>query len=146
MLFRSLVLGTGGAAQAVAYVLRQCQIPHCFVSRSLPPEMPTPDGVLRFSLYAPPHIAYAHLRATMMPPEGLLIINTTPLGMYPHDNTLPPLPYEAINGNYLCYDLVYNPAPSLFLQKAARQGAVCQDGLAMLYRQADEAEKIWFNE
>jgi len=139
----ALVLGTGGAARAVAYVLRQYNIAHCFVSRSLPPDMPPASHVLRFSLDAPPCLTYAHLRADMLPPQGLILINTTPLGMYPHTHTLPPLPYEAINGNYLCYDLVYNPSPSLFLQTAALQGAVCQDGLAMLYRQADEAERIW---
>lgn len=120
------VLGTGGAAKAVCYVLRQVGLPYRLVSRC-----PT-DG----------QIGYDDWNSHAMPSGGI-IINTTPLGMYPHHDTCPPIPYQVLTPQYLCYDLVYNPSPTLFLKKAAAQGAVCQDGLAMLYRQADCADAIW---
>jgi shikimate dehydrogenase len=72
-----------------------------------------------------------------------LIINTTPLGMYPDVNSFPPLPYEAISEEHLLYDLVYNPEKSLFLKKGEENGASVMNGLDMLKLQAEAAWRIW---
>jgi shikimate dehydrogenase len=72
-----------------------------------------------------------------------LIINTTPLGMYPNIDTFPRLPYELIGPDHLLYDLVYNPHLTQFLQKGLKNGAQCKNGLEMLHIQADKAWEIW---
>ena len=74
-----------------------------------------------------------------------LIINTTPLGMQPHTDYYPSIPYLAITSRHYLYDLIYNPAKTLFLQKGEQQGAVIQNGAEMLKIQADESWKIWNN-
>jgi shikimate dehydrogenase len=123
---RALVLGTGGAAKAVCYVLKQRSIPYLQVSRTNKPGMISYEEVT-------PEVLSKHR----------LVINTTPLGMYPEVNECPRLPYEAITADHYLYDLVYNPEKTLFLQKGEQQGAVIENGHDMLIIQANESRKIW---
>ncbi|HMR91149.1 MAG TPA: shikimate dehydrogenase [Chitinophagaceae bacterium] len=123
---KALILGTGGAAKAVQWVLAQIGIPYQNVSRK------AGAGNLSYSMLTPEDIA-AHP----------LIINTTPLGMYPAADTAPLIPYEGITPGHYLYDLVYNPATTLFLQKGQERGATIQNGAAMLVIQAEESWKIW---
>lgn len=122
----SLILGTGGAAKAVAYVLQKLGFPYRFVSRR--------KGEGRFT--------YQDLEN-----KGLdqyhLIINTTPLGTYPNIDHYPALPYEQLGQQHFLFDLVYNPAETLFLKKGKEQGASTINGLDMLIGQAEEAWAIW---
>lgn len=114
----AVILGTGGASQAVQYVLNQLNIP--------------------FQL-----ITHKQLDTNTITQLAPIIINTTPLGMHPHTNIIPNIDYSQITPNHLIYDLVYNPTETRFLQLAKQQGATTQNGLAMLYAQADAALKIW---
>jgi shikimate dehydrogenase len=114
----AVILGTGGASQAVQYVLHQLNIPFRLITHN---ELDTNT-------------------ITQLAP---IIINTTPLGMHPNTNTIPNIDYSQITPNHLIYDLVYNPTETRFLQLAKQQGATTQNGLAMLHRQADAALKIW---
>ncbi len=122
---KALILGTGGASKAVAYVLDKNDIEYKYVSRTK----------------AEGQYTYEELTEEIMQ-EYCLIINTTPLGMYPVDSC-PAIPYEHINGVHLLYDLVYNPAKTLFLEKGEKQGAAIKNGLDMLYGQAKAAWEIW---
>ena len=124
---KALVLGSGGAAEAVVYVLKKLGISFSKVSRS--PQQPS---VLK----------YAELNEKMLK-KYTIIINTTPLGMHPHVNTCPELPYNAITENHLLYDLVYNPVQTLFLSKGAEKGAMIKNGEKMLMLQAEESWNIW---
>lgn len=125
----ALILGTGGAAKAVAHVLRQNGIPFRFVSRN--PGQTAESGT----------IGYAE--AAKLAAHSLLIVNCTPVGMHPSTHATPwPFP-ETITSAHLCFDLIYNPAETLFLQQARHQGAVIQNGLAMLYRQAELSWQFW---
>lgn len=123
---KALVLGTGGAAKAVHYVLRQKGIQYTEVSRTARGEI----------------ISYDLINEEIMATHNL-IINTTPLGMYPEVETLPPLPYHLIGPDHYLYDLVYNPNPTLFLQKGIERGADIENGSEMLRIQAEESWKIW---
>jgi shikimate dehydrogenase len=114
----AVILGTGGASQAVQYVLHQLNIPFRLITHN---ELDTNT-------------------ITQLAP---IIINTTPLGMHPNTNTKPNIDYSQITPNHLIYDLVYNPTETQFLKLAKQQGATTQNGLAMLHRQADAALKIW---
>ena len=114
----AVILGTGGASQAVQYVLHQLNIP--------------------FRL-----ITHKELDANTITQLAPIIINTTPLGMHPNTDTAPNIDYSQITPNHLIYDLVYNPTETKFLKLAKQQGATTQNGLAMLHRQADAALKIW---
>lgn len=122
---KALILGTGGASKAVAYVLKKNGIEYRFVSRT------AKEG--RFT--------YDDLTEEIMA-EFLLIVNCTPLGMYPPD-AFPSIPYEAIGERHLLYDLIYNPEKTLFLQKGEAQGATIKNGMEMLHGQAVAAWKIW---
>ncbi len=122
----ALILGTGGAAKAVEFVLKKNRVRFKKVSRQLSAnnfiyEQLTPDIVK----------------------ETTLIINTTPIGMYPNTNESPPFPYEAITPKHFLYDLIYNPAKTLFLKKGEEQGAEIQNGYEMLVYQAEESWAIW---
>ena len=75
--------------------------------------------------------------------ENTVIINTTPLGLYPDVDGCPDIPYEFIADNHLLYDLVYNPAKTLFLKKGEERGATIKNGEEMLKLQAEESWKIW---
>ncbi|MEY5047120.1 MAG: hypothetical protein RLZZ175_479 [Bacteroidota bacterium] len=122
----ALVLGTGGAAKAVFAALNTLQIPFQVVSRN------ASDST----------ISYQDVTEELVK-KSQLIINTTPLGMYPKVDTCPDLPYNAIGENHFLFDLVYNPAETLFLQKGANNGAKTQFGLEMLHLQAEKAWEIW---
>jgi shikimate dehydrogenase len=125
-LLRALVLGNGGAAQAIFYVLEKLNIPYQKVSRS------RQKGDL----------IYTDINEGVILGHSL-IINTTPLGMSPHINTAPDLPYHALNAGHYLYDLVYNPEKTLFLQQGKKQGASIMNGLKMLYLQAEASWRIW---
>lgn len=125
---RALILGTGGAAKAVEYVVRELGIAYRFATRR--PRPSTTD--LRYE-----EVDDALLRT------HTLVINTTPLGMYPKVTDCPPLPYEAIGAKHYLFDLVYNPEKTLFLQKGEVQGAVTENGYEMLVLQAEESWRIW---
>jgi shikimate dehydrogenase len=124
----ALVLGTGGAAKAVEYVLRKLGIGHRLVTRR-----PRPDTG---------DMGYEQVDASVLS-EFTLIINTTPLGMFPNVSECPPLPYEAMSSRHYLFDLIYNPARTLFLQKGEGRGAVVENGYDMLVLQAEESWRIW---
>ncbi len=128
----ALILGTGGAAAAVEWVMRNLNIQYHLVSRSKHTKESNIASVLSYSELTPEIIA-AHT----------LIINTSPLGMYPNVNEAPEIPYDAITSNHHLFDLIYNPSETLFLQKGAAQGATFQNGLEMLHIQAEESWNIW---
>lgn len=125
---RALVLGTGGASKAVAYALNKLGVDVFFVTRH---EKKSANYFLYNELNA--HVLQAFK----------LVVNTTPLGMFPATNTCPPLPYEHLTALHLAYDLVYNPETTLFLQKAAEKGALVVNGLSMLQLQAEKSWEIW---
>lgn len=125
---RALVLGTGGAAKAVEYVLGKLGIAYRLVTRR--PRAGSDD------------LAYAQVDAAVMA-EHTLVVNTTPLGMYPKVEECPALPYEAVGVRHYFFDLVYNPARTLFLRRAEEQGAVVENGHEMLLLQAEESWRIW---
>jgi shikimate dehydrogenase len=125
---KALILGTGGSSKAVAYVLKKLNIDFLFVSR----KKGNADNV----------IAYDSLTRSLLS-EFTVIINTTPLGMFPNVNDYPQLNYEFITGNHYFFDLVYNPAKTLFLSKAEERGATIKNGGDMLQIQAEESWKIW---
>jgi shikimate dehydrogenase len=124
---KALILGTGGAAAAVAWVLEKLGISFKYVSRSSNGEEV---------------ISYEALNNTILQ-EHLLIINTSPVGMYPHVNEAPNLNYEALTDKHHLYDLIYNPAETLFLTKGKERGASIQNGLEMLHLQAEASWEIW---
>ncbi len=125
--FRSaLILGNGGASRAVAYVLKQLNISYKIVGR----------------VAAKQDLSYDALTQEMIATHKL-IINTTPLGMAPHTETFPDIPYHGITTEHIIYDLVYNPEQTRFMQIAEQQGAKVINGLEMLYTQADLAWNIW---
>lgn len=126
---KALVLGTGGAAKAVCYGLRQLGIVPTLVSRSPKAGM----------------LSYDELTEEVMAAHTI-IINCTPLGMLPDVNTCPPLPYHLVTPRHLLFDCVYNPKETLFLSKGKAQGATISNGLEMLTNQAQAAWKIWNNE
>lgn len=123
----ALILGTGGAARAVAYVLEKMDIPFTYVSRTA-----TSPDVLTYA-------ALAGMDLAAYP----LLINTTPLGMFPAVEAAPDLPYEAITSRHYVYDLIYNPAETQLLKRAAAHGARTLNGMEMLILQAEGAWKIW---
>lgn len=124
---KAMILGTGGAAAAVKYVLHQsgCQI--TIVSRN-------PHIGLPYSKLTPEIIA-----------EHKLIVNCTPLGTYPNINEKPDIPYSGLSGEHFLYDLVYNPAKTAFLKEGIHRGTKVQNGLEMLHAQAEAAWTIWQN-
>lgn len=125
---RAIVLGTGGAAQAIRYVLEKLHIAYISVSRN----ESSKDN----------HLTYAQLTNEMIS-NATLLINTTPLGMYPETDVAPPIDYRMINSSHYLFDLVYNPEKTLFLRKGEEMGAVVQNGYEMLIIQAEESWKIW---
>jgi len=122
---KGLILGSGGAAQTISFILKKKQIEHTIVSRNPRKNM----------------INYTDLKASMK--DTKLIINTTPLGQYPHVNLFPNIPYNLMSKNHICIDLIYNPKKSLFLQKSHNQGAQILNGKQMLITQAEKSWNIW---
>jgi len=130
----ALILGTGGAAAAVEWVMQNLKIQYQFVSRNA---LPHNDNGSQTNL-----IGYDQLTESIIE-QHTLIINTSPVGMYPNVNEKPSVPYEAITSQHHLFDLIYNPSETLFLSKGKAQGATIQNGLEMLHIQAEESWKIW---
>lgn len=123
---KALVLGTGGASKAVAFVLRQLAIEVIFVSRN-------------------PHenqLSYEELGPSVITSHQI-IVNCTPLGTHPNINARPHIPYKFITPEHLLFDLIYNPEKTKFLRIGEEQGAQIQNGLPMLKFQAEKAWEIW---
>jgi len=125
---KALILGTGGAAAAVEFVLKRLHINFLFISRKSRPE----KNIL----------AYEEISSETIN-EYKLIINTTPLGMYPDADNCPDILYENLTKEHYLYDLIYNPSETLFLKKGAEKGAITKNGSDMLVIQAEESWKIW---
>lgn len=125
---KALVLGSGGASKAVCAALEDLGINYTILSRN--PEA----GQLNYSSLTPELLG-----------QYSLIINTTPLGMYPDTENCPAIPYQALTVAHYLYDLVYNPEETLFLKKGKEAGAQTINGLEMLYGQAEAAWQIWQN-
>jgi shikimate dehydrogenase len=123
---RALILGTGGAAKAVAFVLERHGISYHYVSRR-----PGPD-----------RWTYQELDAKNLQ-KVTLIINTTPLGMTPDIASCPDIPYHDLDGSHQLFDLIYNPEITTFMQRGLDRGATVQNGLQMLHLQAEQAWTIW---
>lgn len=124
---KALILGTGGASKAVFHGLDNLGIKATFVSRTK-----KSDDIL----------TYRELTPEIMQ-EHTVIVNTTPLGMYPKVDFCPDIPYEQLTPNHLLYDLLYNPNETLFMKKGKEQGAVVKNGLEMLLLQAFASWEIW---
>lgn len=123
---KALILGTGGSSKAIEYGLRSLGLETIKVSRyeredTIQYEKITPDVIREYNV----------------------IVNCTPVGMYPHTEECPSLPYEAMDGHTLLYDLIYNPNETLFLKKGREQGAVIKNGLEMLLLQAYASWEMW---
>jgi shikimate dehydrogenase len=125
---KALVLGTGGAAKAVQYVLRELGIEYLVVSRNN-----SDDAGF---------INYTGIDEALMN-EYTIVINYTPVGMWPNENTCPAIPYELISSRHYLYDLVYKPEETLFLKKGKDKNATIQNGYEMLVIQAEESWRIW---
>ncbi len=123
----ALILGTGGASKAVAHVLENLGISCLFVSRH--------PGSGR-------QISYAELCGPVLY-NFQLVVNTSPVGMYPNADTCPDIPYEFLTEKHLLYDLVYNPPETKFLAKGREMGARTVNGMEMLHLQAEKAWEIW---
>lgn len=123
---KALILGTGGASKAVFHGLKNLGIEAKFVSRTA-----------RFGM-----LTYEELNAEIIK-EYTVIVNCTPVGMYPKVDACPDIPYEAITSEHLLYDLLYNPNITLFMKKGEAKGAVTKNGLEMLLLQAFAAWEIW---
>ena len=121
----ALILGTGGASAAVQWVLQKLNIQFQVVSRK-----------------GNANLTYDQLSASVIE-SHTLIINTSPLGMFPNVNEAPPIAYDAITAQHHLYDLVYNPTETLFMKNGLAKGATVQNGLAMLHIQAEESWAIW---
>ena len=123
---KALILGNGGAAKAVANVFDKLGIDYIIVSRN-----PEND-----------QIAYADLDKNIVM-EHKLIVNCSPLGMLPNTRTFPDIPYSSLDESNILFDLVYNPAETVFMQKGSEKGATVFNGLEMLHLQALAAWNIW---
>lgn len=127
---KALVLGTGGSSKAVQQALKKLSIPFETVSRE--------EGKGN-------HTYESIEKNKNIISEASLIINTTPLGMSPDTNNFPPINYDLITPQHYIYDLIYNPARTMFIQKAEMRGASVKNGLEMLQIQAEKAWAIWNN-
>ncbi len=126
---RALVLGTGGSSKAVCHVLGKINVQFTLISRSPKP------GCL----------TYQELDAEIMDKAGL-IVNTTPLGMYPHVNARPEIRYDLLNEKHILFDLVYNPEITEFLIMGQERGCRILTGTMMLHSQAEKSWEIWNDE
>ena len=123
---KALILGTGGASKAINYGLKSLGLETVFVSRYRKPDT----------------ICYEDITPKVIK-EYNVIVNCTPLGMFPHTDECPNLPYEAMNTQTLLYDLIYNPDMTMFMQKGAEHGATVKNGLEMLLLQAFASWEFW---
>jgi shikimate dehydrogenase len=124
---RALILGTGGASKAVSYVLNEIGLDVFYISRK-------PDGIRRFG--------YGDINETMLQ-SCKVIVNTTPVGMYPSNEALISLPYQYLTNAHLLIDLIYNPEKTPFLREGEKQGCTILNGLTMLKEQALQSYRIW---
>jgi shikimate dehydrogenase len=125
---KALILGTGGAAKAVQYVLKKLGMRFLLVTRK--------------ETTGPGYIGYDEINAQLLQ-EYPVIINCTPLGMWPNENTRPELPYHCLDARNYLYDLVYKPEETLFLKEGKKYGAIIKNGFEMLLVQAEENWRIW---
>ena len=123
---KALVLGTGGASKAICFGLKSLGLETVCVSRYERPET----------------ICYKDITPEVVA-EYNVIVNCTPVGMFPHSNECPQLPYEALDEKNILYDLVYNPDTTLFMKKGAERGAQVKNGLEMLLLQAFASWEMW---
>lgn len=123
---RALILGTGGASKAIVYTLKKLGIDTSYVSRNASADI----------------LCYEDLNKETLNKHSL-IINTTPLGMYPKTDACPAIPYQFLTPDHVLYDLVYRPEETLFMKKGKENGAVTVNGLEMLYGQAIASWQIW---
>ncbi|ATA69204.1 shikimate dehydrogenase [Capnocytophaga cynodegmi] len=123
---KALILGTGGASNAVAYALKKLGISFRFVSRT--PKMG--------------QFSYSDLSSQIIN-KYKIIINCTPLGTFPNVEDFPPIPYQFLTSEHLLYDLIYNPEKTTFLQKGEKKKAIIINGRKMLELQAEKAWEIW---
>lgn len=123
---KALILGTGGASKAINYGLKSLGLETLFVSRNKRKGLITYDEITADTVH-----------------EYNVIVNCTPVGMYPHADECPRLPYEAMDNHNLLYDLLYNPDETLFMKKGAAAGAVTKNGLEMLLLQAFASWEFW---
>jgi len=124
---KALILGSGGASKSVCYVLNQKKIPYQIVSRNKTQHTITYDEITQLIIN-----------------HYTLIINTTPLGMFPNMDEKPPLLYSAINSNHILIDLIYNPEETLFLKEGKKQGATTINGVTMFQTQAEKSYLIFY--
>lgn len=124
---RALILGTGGASKAVEFVLKGLGIAYKIVSRN-------PQN--------PDQISYSQIDKNVIS-EYLLIVNSSPVGMYPKIDEYPDIPYNNVTSRHLLFDLVYNPLETVFMKKGMENGATVVNGLQMLQLQAERAWEIW---
>jgi len=124
----ALILGTGGSSKAIAYGLRKMGIEYDFVSRN-------PDEK---------ELRYEDLDESVLH-HYKIIVNTTPIGMFPEVDAYPPIPYEFLTASHLLFDLIYNPTETLFLKKGKEKRATIKNGLEMLQLQAEKSWEIWSN-
>ena len=170
---RALVLGTGGASKAICHGLEKLGIEWRYVSRTRTPNQPSSpqspfpqssplghpsspeasplglpsapqDTSVGCSAYSPslPPLTYSDVTPSLLA-DYPVIVNCTPLGMYPKVDAAPPLPYAALSPRHLLFDLVYNPEVTLFMQQGRRFGATVKSGLEMLHRQAVASWEFW---
>jgi shikimate dehydrogenase len=123
---KALILGTGGAAKAIAFALDELHIYYEFVSR---------EQTIN-------SISYQSITQSIFD-DFKIVINCTPLGTSPNTDAFPDLPYAFFTKQHIAFDLIYNPEETLFLQKAKAYGAVTKNGYEMLVFQAEKAWKIW---
>lgn len=123
---KALILGTGGASKAINFGLRHLGLETVFVSRYERPET----------------IQYQNITPEVVQ-EYNVIINCTPIGMYPKTEVCPELPYEAMDSHTILYDLIYNPDETLFMKRGAEHGAQTKNGLEMLLLQAFASWEFW---
>ena len=126
---KAMVLGTGGASKAVSYALEKMGIEVMHVSRRKSATTHTYDELTKAMVL-----------------DHKVVVNTTPLGMFPNVDQCPDFPYRFLTKEHLCYDLVYNPDVTTFMKKAQQAGAEVKNGLEMLLLQAFAAYEIWTTE
>ena len=135
---QAIVLGNGGAARAVFYVLQQLGIPYQVISRK-----PAFNSAIEHAWNELPSIISSIKKHS--PDSPVLVVNTTPVGMAPNTDMCPELPFNLLDERFLVFDLIYNPAETVLLRQAGAKGCATLNGLEMLYLQADAAWEIWNN-
>ena len=126
---KAIVLGSGGASKAICFVLKELGIEFVIISR-----------IKQYK-----YLTYQETDKILIE-NSHLIINCTPLGMYPEIHTKPSIEYDGIGKHHILYDLVYNPEESLFLSEGNKRGAICINGYDMLVKQAERSWQIWNTE